>query len=162
MRITGRQLRQIIKEALGRALSENKVDLATLIKQAADYAINNSPFDRTDIDSYNELLAEVNAFLEYITAFEAKYGGSDWFDFYSNERKAPLQGLDLARDVAVDIKGRDFGIESHYLRLTFEEMKRDLEANPPYDHYQDLDAMELEDMFGPTAYRREQILRRGR
>jgi len=161
MKITQRQLRQIIREELNRTIRESTVNLAALIKQAADYAIDKSHFNKAEIDSYNELVDVVNAFLEYITEFEEQNGGSSWFDFDSSEREAPFWGLQLARDVAVDITGRDFMIESHYLRLAFEEMKRDLEANPPYDTTKDLDAMELEDMFGPTAYRREQMIRRG-
>ena len=161
MRITQRQLRQVIREELSRTLLESELDKESMIKGAAEDAIRKSRFDRGDIDSYNELLDVVNSFLEYIKEFVANSDGSEWFNFDDADGKAPFWGLELARDVAIYIMGRDLVIEPHYLLLAFEVMKESLEANPPYDHYQDLDAMELEDTFGPTEWRKEQMLRRG-
>jgi hypothetical protein len=162
MRITSKQLRQVIREELSRTLLESEFDKENLVKGAAEDAILKSRFDRGDIDSYNELLHVVNSFLEYIEEFMANSDESEWFNFDHADGKAPFWGLELARDVAIYIMGRDLVIEPRYLLLAFEEMKRGLEANPPYDHYQDLDAMELEQTFGPTEYRKEQIRRRGR
>lgn len=122
MRITKRQLRQIIREELLRETAHGEVDEERYREQLiARQALE--AYEQSDLDS-EAFLENVVALLEIIRREVARRGKHGTFMFYEYERMLTPDLENLGRDIAQAVNGWDQGMNTRDLITALESLER--------------------------------------